>query len=173
MKNNIKKEEGFTIIEVLIVLAIAGLIMLIVFLAVPALQRNNRNTQRRTDVGNLLAGISDFATNNNGQLPNTIAITDGTATFTRTGCAGCSESEAKIAFFTAQGTAAGQVEMLGTYAARGPFDTPTNDRVALVISAACDGPNSGETTPGAARQFVAIFSAETGSNSFAGQCQES
>ncbi|MDQ3065292.1 MAG: prepilin-type N-terminal cleavage/methylation domain-containing protein, partial [bacterium] len=37
IKNN---NKGFTIIEVLIVLAIAGLIMLIVFLAVPALQRN-------------------------------------------------------------------------------------------------------------------------------------
>jgi prepilin-type N-terminal cleavage/methylation domain-containing protein len=34
-----KKEKGFTIIEVMIVLAIAGLIMLVVFLAVPALQR--------------------------------------------------------------------------------------------------------------------------------------
>lgn len=31
--------RGFTIVEVMIVLAIAGLIMLIVFLAIPALQR--------------------------------------------------------------------------------------------------------------------------------------
>jgi prepilin-type N-terminal cleavage/methylation domain-containing protein len=38
-----KREAGFTIIEVLIVLAIAALILLIVFLAVPALQRNARN----------------------------------------------------------------------------------------------------------------------------------
>jgi prepilin-type N-terminal cleavage/methylation domain-containing protein len=37
LKNN---KKGFTIIEVLIVLAIAGVIMVIVFLAVPALQRN-------------------------------------------------------------------------------------------------------------------------------------
>jgi prepilin-type N-terminal cleavage/methylation domain-containing protein len=35
-----KRQQGFTIIEVLIVLAIAALILLIVFLAVPALQRN-------------------------------------------------------------------------------------------------------------------------------------
>jgi prepilin-type N-terminal cleavage/methylation domain-containing protein len=40
MKINIlKNKEGFTIIEVLIVLAIAGLIMLVVLLAVPGLQR--------------------------------------------------------------------------------------------------------------------------------------
>ena len=44
-----KRAEGFTIIEVLIVLAIAGLILLVVFLAVPALQRNARNTQRNAE----------------------------------------------------------------------------------------------------------------------------
>ena len=41
------EQKGFTIIEVMIVLAIAGLIILIVFLAVPALQRNGRNTQQK------------------------------------------------------------------------------------------------------------------------------
>ena len=42
-----KSNQGFTIIEVMIVLAIAGLILLIVFLAVPALQRNGRNTTKK------------------------------------------------------------------------------------------------------------------------------
>lgn len=64
-----KREEGFTIIEVLIVLAIAGLILLIVFLAVPALQRNSRNTQRKNDVSSLASAISEFVDNNNGTLP--------------------------------------------------------------------------------------------------------
>ena len=54
MSNIKNRKDGFTIIEVLIVLAIAGLIMLIVFLAVPALQRNSRNTQRKNDVANIL-----------------------------------------------------------------------------------------------------------------------
>jgi prepilin-type N-terminal cleavage/methylation domain-containing protein len=44
MKKLLKNEQGFTIIEVMIVLVIAAVIMLIVFLAVPALQRNSRNT---------------------------------------------------------------------------------------------------------------------------------
>lgn len=70
MKNVLhKKDEGFTIIEVLIVLAIAGLIMLIVFLAVPALQRNSRNEGRRSDAGRVAGSISDFVANNNGNLP--------------------------------------------------------------------------------------------------------
>ena len=55
-KYKTKREEGFTIIEVLIVLAIAGLILLIVFLAIPALQRNSRNTQRKNDS----AGVSQI-----------------------------------------------------------------------------------------------------------------
>ena len=56
-----RKESGFTIVEVMIVLAIAGLIILIVFLAVPALQRNSRNTQRSQDVSAVLGGVSEFA----------------------------------------------------------------------------------------------------------------
>ena len=65
-----KRTEGFTIIEVLIVLAIAGLIMVIVFLAVPALQRNSRNTQRSSDVSKIAAAINECVSNNNGQLGN-------------------------------------------------------------------------------------------------------
>ena len=45
-----RPELGFTIIEVALVLAIAGLIFLVVFLALPALQRSQRDTARRQDV---------------------------------------------------------------------------------------------------------------------------
>lgn len=74
LKNN---KKGFTIIEVLIVLAIAGVIMLVVFLAVPALQRNSRNTQRRSDVARIGGAVTEFTQNNNGTLPvaaNTAAV---------------------------------------------------------------------------------------------------
>lgn len=60
-----KQENGFTIIEVLIVLAIAGLILLIVFIAVPALQRNGRNTQRKRDLSSFYAAIIEYQSNNN------------------------------------------------------------------------------------------------------------
>jgi prepilin-type N-terminal cleavage/methylation domain-containing protein len=75
-----KKTEGFTIIEVLIVLAIAGLILLIVFLAVPALQRNSRNTQIKNDAAVVLSYINDYASNHNGALPACVGVdtTDGT-----------------------------------------------------------------------------------------------
>jgi type IV pilus assembly protein PilA len=71
MLNKVKnrKQEGFTIIEVLIVLAIAGLIMLVVFLAVPALQRNARNTQAKSEAASILGATTEFMSNNNGKLP--------------------------------------------------------------------------------------------------------
>jgi len=67
-KYKTKREEGFTIIEVLIVLAIAGLIILIVFLAVPALQRNSRNSQRANDASLVLAAVSDCLNARNGLI---------------------------------------------------------------------------------------------------------
>lgn len=76
-----KRNEGFTIIEVLIVLAIAGLILLIVFLAVPALQRNSRNTTIKNDVQNVLGGVAEYEAANGGSLPTGIAGT-GTVAFT-------------------------------------------------------------------------------------------
>ena len=49
---------GFTIIEVVLVLAIAGLIFLMVFIALPALQRSQRDTQRRDDIARFRNGDS-------------------------------------------------------------------------------------------------------------------
>ena len=71
MLNKLKKSDakGFTIIEVMIVLAIAGLIILIVLLAVPALQRNGRNTAIKNDASALTAAVAEFASNNDGALP--------------------------------------------------------------------------------------------------------
>lgn len=60
---------GFTIIEVVLVLAIAGLIFMMVFIALPALQRSQRDTQRRDDIGKVTQAMMNYATNNNGKLP--------------------------------------------------------------------------------------------------------
>lgn len=60
---------GFTIIEVVLVLAIAGLIFLMVFLALPALQRSQQDSQRRNDMARLNDAIMRFQQNNNGRLP--------------------------------------------------------------------------------------------------------
>jgi prepilin-type N-terminal cleavage/methylation domain-containing protein len=64
------KEKGFTIIEVVLVLAIAGLIFLMVFIALPALQRGQRDGQRRTDLARVQTKIQDYQTNNRNSLPS-------------------------------------------------------------------------------------------------------
>ncbi len=64
-----KKRNAFTIIEVVLVLAIAGLIFLMVFIALPALQRSQRNAQRRQDLSRISSAIIEYASNNSGNLP--------------------------------------------------------------------------------------------------------
>ena len=64
------KTKGFTIIEVVLVLAIAGLIFLVVFLALPALQRGQRDTQRKQDLGELVSQVTSYQSNTQGALPN-------------------------------------------------------------------------------------------------------
>lgn len=64
------KKEGFTIIEVVLVLAIAALIMLLVFLAWPALQRGQRDQGRKADIGLVGSAVGTYKTNNRGKLPD-------------------------------------------------------------------------------------------------------
>lgn len=71
MKKLNSKNQGFTIIEIVLVLAIAGLIFLIVFLALPRLQRNRRDTQRKNDVGTVVSQLEQFNGNNRGAYPPT------------------------------------------------------------------------------------------------------
>ena len=56
-------KQGFTIIEVVLVLAIAGLIFLMVFVALPALQRSQRDTQRRNDMARVATALINYQTN--------------------------------------------------------------------------------------------------------------
>jgi prepilin-type N-terminal cleavage/methylation domain-containing protein len=64
------KDGGFTIIEVMIVLAVAGLIMAIVLVAIPQLQRSQRNSARRDIMSRIKTEIDSYAGNNNGRVPN-------------------------------------------------------------------------------------------------------
>ena len=75
---NESPRQGFTIIEVVLVLAIAGLIFLMVFIALPALQRSQRDTQRRDDLSRVSQALTQFSTNNNGKMPWQISGMNGT-----------------------------------------------------------------------------------------------
>ncbi|MBR3332381.1 type II secretion system protein [Candidatus Saccharibacteria bacterium] len=70
MAKNINTKEGFTIIEVVLVLAIAGLIFLMVFIALPALQRSQRDTSRRNDMSRVDTSLVQYQTNNSSRSNN-------------------------------------------------------------------------------------------------------
>ena len=83
----LRKRYGFTIIEVVLVLAIAGLIFLMVFVALPALQRSQRDTQRRNDMSRVASAITQYQTNN-GTLPGDLSYYYRCYAGTNTGNAG-------------------------------------------------------------------------------------
>ena len=62
-------QRGVTIVELMIVVAVAALIIVLVLVAAPALQRNARNSQRRTDIGAIRGQLTTVQNNNNGTLP--------------------------------------------------------------------------------------------------------
>jgi prepilin-type N-terminal cleavage/methylation domain-containing protein len=104
-----RSDQGFTIIEVMIVLAIAGLILLIVFLAVPALQRNARNTTLKSDASAVAAGITEYVSNNNGSQPTTISQLAATPSNITVGAAGTSQASAKVNGSTVVSVAPGMI----------------------------------------------------------------
>lgn len=145
-----KRTEGFTIIEVLIVLAIAGLILLIVFLAVPALQRNSRNTQYKNQVSTYLGAVNEWSNNNNGKVPSTAA--DITA----------------INALAADGPITEPTVAPSTGAQTGAIAIGA---MQVVTGAICDTANVGNTIAGGGTRSVAIRYAVEGSNGAAvAQC---
>ena len=76
----LQTKPAFTIIEVVLVLAIAGLIFLMVFIALPALQRNQRDTQRKNDLNQLKTAIDNYKSNNKGSIPSAATLGGNTST---------------------------------------------------------------------------------------------
>lgn len=146
-----KRKEGFTIIEVLIVLAIAGLILLVVFLAVPALQRNSRNTSLKNDVQNVLGGVAEYQNVNSGASPTGVS---GTGTVTYSGPTGTTSTSIKI-----QGTTS--VSVTTTQPSSVPSGT-----IQVRLGVRCDNVTN-------ARAISAYYSLETSGNTPALQCQDS
>jgi prepilin-type N-terminal cleavage/methylation domain-containing protein len=162
MKSKLNKQEkGFTIIEVLIVLAIAGLIILIVFLAVPALQRNSRNTQRKNDVASIGGALTEYVNNNNGNLPTTCTGATPCPFYQNSKASLYNLSSATTTFTYSPTTpvapaAVTNVETLKIY-------NYTKCNPAVIGGTV--------TTNATKRSLVALYAVETG-NGFTSQCQE-
>ena len=149
MLSKLKKsnsEKGFTIIEVMIVLAIAGLILLIVFLAVPALQRSSRNTQRKTDVGRIGAAATTVVSNLNGQ-----AVTTGAGGNFTGGATGTVTVEAgSLGFY--QGANINTASVSTTNA--------TSDQQVVVVYGFKCGTNAIDANVASARSISVLYSTE-------------
>jgi len=196
-----KRKDGFTIIEVMIVLAIAGLIMLIVFLAVPALQRTARNTTRKADASAIAAAVASYIDNNGGQLPSGVGYQTDTSTLVigtagdvytggTTNSWGDNTETAKLGYYVAGGPSVltgdaleGDIWIHKTPVVATPIVTtiPTSGTVTATAISTNDvliipgvGCNSTNTQAGALNpRTVAIFYVtETGSGNGSIQCLE-
>lgn len=151
-----KSLEGFTIIEVVLVLAIAGLIFLMVFIALPALQRNQRDTGRKNDASTVASAINTFRSNNRSSLPTANeTVTPGSGT----------------------GVLGRYIDKLSeidsvTYTKTIPTSTSaTNDVIQVVGGAKCDSDTSnGKAVKGTSKSAAVFVKLENGNSVF--YCQD-
>lgn len=148
-------KEGFTIIEVVLVLAIAGLIFLMVFIALPALQRNQRDSARKSEVGTIASAITSYQGNNRGGAPgidaNFAKYLDGTYA-----------SSAPTLITLGSGTTVSKVATPAgiTTTSSAVISGATTDNVVFVMGAKCATNNS--VFKGTARQAAVIVQLESG-----------
>jgi type IV pilus assembly protein PilA len=91
-----KKNRGFTLLEVLLVVAIIAILAGIVILAINPNKQlgDTRNTQRKADVNTILSAVYQYSVDNNGNLPSPIpgasSCGSGVQEICRTSAVSCS-----------------------------------------------------------------------------------
>ncbi len=155
MSKNELKQKGFTIIEVVLVLAIAALIFLMVFIALPALQRNQRDQARRTVMGKVASAVTTYQSNRRGQQPTTGAQLAPYADGTVSGSDGLLENSS----YTLK---------VNAYAAGNTQGAAAKDTIQVYTGAKCDA-NGEFATAGTTKQAAVLIGLENG-NSIV--CQE-
>ena len=155
--------KGFTIVETLIVLAIAATIIVVVLLAVPALQRQSRNTATKVGATNIASGWTAEVGNANG---TTFSVTGGSGTITIN--KGTYNVNAAITTLTAAAKADGTTAVkynATTNSVAGAADTLTNNSIALYTSGVCPATATGTTIAvgaGTSTQAAIVYSIEPG-----------
>jgi type IV pilus assembly protein PilA len=155
-----KQQKGFTIIEVVLVLAIAGLIFIMVFIALPALQRNQRDTARKNEASAVISAVGTYQGNNRGANPTTAGqlstIINGATTGTLDSGA---IIQLRATAFTANVTVTPNLN--ATVAAD---DTASADEVLVYLGYKCGATNT-SLIRGTARQVaVAVIQEAGGAN---------
>lgn len=161
-----ENKKGFTIIEVVLVLAIAALIFLMVFIALPALQRNQRDTARKTIVGKVASAITSFQSNNRGRLP---ARTGTTATADAIAIGRYIDANPAM---TGWGAPTGNIDNQYTLQAisnaaipAAPGNNSTEDIVYYVPQAECNGTNGAASAVTSTRKAAVMTILENGNYS--------
>lgn len=144
-----RNQKGFTIIEVMIVLAIAGVMIMAVFLAVPALQRNNRTSQRNADATKILAAVNECLTNKNGQVASCDANTEIDAFLDRT----------KLTVLV-EATAAAQITTTGQTTARTINGAAIDNTWRVSYNTRCTDDTSAATVVTNPRQYAIMYGVE-------------
>ncbi len=89
MKSEVKTKKGFTLLEVLLVVAIIAILAGIVIVALnPGKQlADARNTQRQADVNTILNAVYQYSIDNKGNMPGTITVSS--TAICKTGASSC------------------------------------------------------------------------------------
>ena len=143
-----KDSKGFTIIEVVLVLAIAGLIFLMVFIALPALQRNQRDAARKAEVGTVAGAITTFQSNNRGVSPGADATFANYIDATIVSNVVTFSSGTKV-----------KKSAVTTFPQTVQADTET---IIFVIGGKCGAASSAEVIKGTSRQTAVVVQLENG-----------
>ncbi len=138
MSNLLKKEKGFTLIEIVLVLAIAGLLLVIVFLAVSGAQKSRRDTQRKNDLSTVAAQLESFASNNNGKYPE-----DATLPTATTFAAFATAYKLNLVTGNLKDALSGNVYTFADGATPTVPSATTSAGVSYVLGSDCDGVASG------------------------------
>ncbi len=164
------KQKGFTIIEVVLVLAIAALIFLMVFIALPALQRNQRDAARKDIIGKVASGITTYQSNNRGNQPTKGSDLSGYIDGITVTTAGSTTGEVvNTISSTTNDTLVNNnyVVQVAPYSADGTGNADRNF-VQVFTGAKCD-PNGVKAVKGSNRNAAVIVKLENGDAFF---CQE-
>jgi len=160
-------KKGFTIIEVVLVLAIAGLIFLMVFVALPALQRNQRDTARKNDMSRLVTAVQNYSSANRNNIPtNTTAgwqsfvnqyLTTGGDTFLDPSGRNTAQA-ASVNTYVITPTAAGT--LTAGFSSSGT--SPTQNVIYATPSTTCSTSNAAATTSAGSRKVSFRMALEGG-----------
>lgn len=159
------KQRGFTIIEVVLVLAIAALIFLMVFIALPALQRNQRDTARKDELGKVVSALTTYQSNNRGSNPGSSDLTafakyiDGTAgnNLTAINSSGASTTVSGIQLNSSDGI----VVVLNSSQTSGTGSASTGI-ISISTGAGCNTDGTAFAAPTSTRQAAAVVQLENG-----------